>query len=86
MFFCELVAAEKLKVENFDPMDFSFIDNAVGKWATEWAKFHPHSLIFLDYSVRFEILNTFLDPVCTTQAYSQIFYILQHDFPEGLPE
>ena len=46
MFFCELVAAEKLKVENFDPMDFSFIDNAVGKWATEWAKFHPHSLIF----------------------------------------
>lgn len=46
MFFCELVAAEKLKVENFDPMDFSFIDNAVGKWATEWAKFHPHTLIF----------------------------------------
>ena len=45
MFFCELVAAEKQKIEKFDPMDFSFIDNAVGKWATEWAKYHPDLLI-----------------------------------------
>lgn len=47
MFFCELVAAEKLKIENLDPSDFSFIHNAVGKWATEWPKFHPHLLISL---------------------------------------
>ena len=45
MLFCELVAAEKQKIEKFDPMDFSFIDNAVGKWATEWAKYHPDLLI-----------------------------------------
>lgn len=41
VFFCELVVKEKNKIEQFDPTDFSFIDNAVQSWPEEWRLFLP---------------------------------------------